>query len=392
MPIYRCSNCKKTFNRRHDLLRHKNKKFPCYNSNEVIYLECKVCNITFSNKDKYNLHIKNCDAYNKDDMIIYDKLKKQIIDKNDIVIYKRKDMETIDILNDKKEIHIIENIDTDNTKERIVDNINYDNLTIDFIQKVDNDITNYQNNINDLEFRNVINNIDKLNSENNNMRLQLEKLIKENNDIKSKLDFIITENNKLYEHTKIMWDYIPDINLKNNQNRHVVYKHIDFYDNNLVSSYINKKVVYIGYIGIINGEHLFKYGMSNDITSREIKHKRTYGSFSYIFISECLNNNIVENHFENELKIRNLHRKYKIKGKQRIELFTISIKYDIDSIKNILIDLIKYFPINKDPIISEYKYKFYMAIKENTNQIKKDNIISGITNTRYAKILDTKNS
>jgi len=229
----------------------------------------------------------------------------------------------------------------------------------------------------------------------NDFKSFTKKLIKETDDIKIENKTIKAELNKIkteYAQLKAQLEFviksIPTIQIPANLNNIIVYEHDDFYDDNLLSLYIGKRVIYIGYIGIINGEHTFKYGISADIISRETKHKQTYGTFRLVFVQECLNDEVVETLFGNELKARELYRQHRIRYRKRTELFTLSIKYDIESIKSIVLDLIKFFPIDRDHIISEYKYKLYMAIKESKNQIKKDIMVSRTTDRRYARIMN----
>lgn len=52
--------------------------------------------------------------------------------------------------------------------------------------------------------------------------------------------------------------------------------------NALVNSFRKKHVVYIGYIGIINGRHCYKFGYTDNIKRRVSRHKSEYGSFDLV--------------------------------------------------------------------------------------------------------------
>jgi prophage antirepressor-like protein len=129
-----------------------------------------------------------------------------------------------------------------------------------------------------------------------------------------------------------------------------------FYDDAALSDFANLACMYIAYIGKHKNLHLFKYGLTRDIFSRDFKqHRKSFDQFTIIFIQQCDNCEKVESLFENELIVRNLHRNMTINGKAQTELFTISTKFTHDY----FIDLMK-------KIINEHKLP---AIKEADNKI-----------------------
>lgn len=116
-----------------------------------------------------------------------------------------------------------------------------------------------------------------------------------------------------------------------------------FYDDVAISQFNNKAVIYIAYIGKHNGEHLFKYGLTRDIFSRDYKqHRKSFTEFKIVFIGECDNCTEVEKLFEHELKVRYLHRSMTIKDKSQTELFTITTKithmFLIELVQQLIID------------------------------------------------------
>lgn len=132
------------------------------------------------------------------------------------------------------------------------------------------------------------------------------------------------------------------------------YNKLSFYGNNqMISKYYNKNVLYIGCIGIHNNEILFKFGVSNRIFERDYEeHRKLFDTFKLIYVVECDNNYNVESLFKKELKGRKLMRKYKFNGKNQKEVFAITQSYGYDNIKMILDSIIA---DNDLPQIKEYK-------------------------------------
>lgn len=165
-----------------------------------------------------------------------------------------------------------------------------------------------------------------------------------------------------------MFDVIPSIRKYGSFNLHEFYEHNSFYENNMLVNYSNKNVIYIGYIGVHNNEHLFKFGKTNNIFERDYrKHKYKYDKFDVIYIIECDNKDYVEKRFKDELLVKNIYRNLNIKGRNDKELFTITNKISIDDIKNMLKLLVEKFKMNKDCMIAEYEY---LLEKEKTNQLR----------------------
>ena len=155
-----------------------------------------------------------------------------------------------------------------------------------------------------------------------------------------------------------------------------------FYSEVLVSNFYEKAVVYIGYIGKINGSFFFKYGLSRHMFERDYEqHSKKFSVFEIVFIGETDNCERIELLFEQELKTLKLYRKYKSYGK---EFFTVSTQYSIEFVINNMKNLIDENPL---PSIIEaknshekYKLKTQLESKETgfTTRIQK-NKIHGIT-------------
>jgi hypothetical protein len=155
-----------------------------------------------------------------------------------------------------------------------------------------------------------------------------------------------------------------------------------FWDNNSISDYNNKNVLYIGGIGEYNNIKYYKFGYSEQMYSREFEqHKKGFQIFFIIHIEICDNNTFVEKEFKKELKSKDLLRTLEINGKNQTELFITTPQNDIQKIVQILKDLVIKYPLE---IIKETKNEiekmknFYETEKqreENENEIYKNDII-----------------
>ena len=121
-------------------------------------------------------------------------------------------------------------------------------------------------------------------------------------------------------------------------------KHLNFnsfYDGTAISSFNNKSVMYIGYIGTIKNESTFKYGLSRKIFKRvHEQHSKSFSRFDLLFVGETDNCENVESLFEKDLKVFHLYRRHTINNKTFTELFTISNKYSIDYLINLVLRIV----------------------------------------------------
>ena len=123
------------------------------------------------------------------------------------------------------------------------------------------------------------------------------------------------------------------------------------YDKVSFSKYDSLAVMYIGYIGCIDGEHMFKYGLSRDMFQREYKnHRNFFTVFKLVHIIKCDNCEVVEKLLKKDLKVLELYRKAVINGKNQTELFTVSTKYPYTHFIDLLNDIVAN---NKLPEIKE---------------------------------------
>ena len=60
--IFICDKCGKEFNRKSYLIKHKNRKIPCNNTDKY---KCNYCNKELSKTTKINKHLKTCKIYNE---------------------------------------------------------------------------------------------------------------------------------------------------------------------------------------------------------------------------------------------------------------------------------------------------------------------------------------
>ena len=151
-----------------------------------------------------------------------------------------------------------------------------------------------------------------------------------------------------------------------------------------ISNVIDENVIYIGYIGIHNKCHTFKFGLSSRIIDRDLlEHQKTFKSFKIIYIKQCDNNKKVELIFKRYLQVKGLHRKIKFNQRNQNELFVININYSIKDIINNLDNIIEENPTKKEikqqKIIQELKIKNlenkieFLEKNKSENQTKPEN-------------------
>jgi hypothetical protein len=131
-----------------------------------------------------------------------------------------------------------------------------------------------------------------------------------------------------------------------------------FWNENSISNFNNKNVVYLAFIGYINGIAYYKYGMTKQIYTREFEqHKKTFDTFIMIHIELCDNMIFVENEFKLELKSKDLLKSQEINGRKHIELFITNPQNNIKKIIQMLKDLVQKYPLE--------------IIKKSNDEIKK---------------------
>jgi hypothetical protein len=119
-----------------------------------------------------------------------------------------------------------------------------------------------------------------------------------------------------------------------------------FWDDNLISNFNYKCVIYLAYIGIIDGIYIFKYGVTKQVDIREFKqHKSTFEFFQMVHIEVCDNMYFVESQLQKVLESKCLLRKIMINNKTQTEIFTITKEHTLEKIIEIVKELVLNHPL-----------------------------------------------
>jgi prophage antirepressor-like protein len=111
----------------------------------------------------------------------------------------------------------------------------------------------------------------------------------------------------------------------------------EFYDDNLLSDYKDKRVVYLAYVGRHNDEEILKFGISKDFPRRELKeHRKAFSTFKVQHIEICDSNQEVEEKLKIELDARKMLRKLKIEKTMQTELCALNAVNGIESVIGII--------------------------------------------------------
>ena len=137
-----------------------------------------------------------------------------------------------------------------------------------------------------------------------------------------------------------------------------------FYKEHDIYKYDNKNVIYIAYVGKYNKEQIFKYGKSAKVFKREyFNHRKTFDTFEMVSIKITDNKDVVEELFENELLVRNIHRKLVINSTRQTELFAIDNQYSFEYIQKLLHRIIKDNPSHEVALLQKKIDKLKMQLK-----------------------------
>jgi prophage antirepressor-like protein len=141
-----------------------------------------------------------------------------------------------------------------------------------------------------------------------------------------------------------------------------------FYDDNMLSSYENKHVVYLGYIGEHNKKHTLKIGESGDFPTRDlIAHRKTYGKFIVIQIWEVMANHQAEQKIKMNFKSKNMLTQLKFKGKNRTELVALNGINDLDYCIRMMTQVIN---ATKSHVEINYEHKIDLLRKDLDHSIQ----------------------
>lgn len=138
----------------------------------------------------------------------------------------------------------------------------------------------------------------------------------------------------------------------------------NFYNENLLYKYDNKNVIYIAYVGYINNEQTYKFGISSQLYEREYNaHRNNFDIFDMKLVKITDNKDIIEDLFKKELKIRNLHRIHTINTKRQTELFVTTPEYNFNKIIRLLLNVIKDNPSYEVAMLQEQIKKLKLQLK-----------------------------
>jgi hypothetical protein len=158
-----------------------------------------------------------------------------------------------------------------------------------------------------------------------------------------------------------------------------------FWTDNLISNFNFMNVLYLAYLGLIDGIHIFKYGVTKQVDIREFKqHKSTYEFFQMVHIEICDNMYFVEGQFQKVLESKCLLKKIVINNKTQTELFTITKEHTLDKIIDIVKELVLNHPLKaiqeKDIELIKLKeyYENEKIKKELETQLKEQKLINEI--------------
>ena len=168
-----------------------------------------------------------------------------------------------------------------------------------------------------------------------------------------------------------------------------------FYSDNFIYKYEDKRVVYLGYCCNVDGEQIFKYGISSDIFRRDYTElRRDILGFKIIYVRECVDNDKVEASFEKQMKLMSLIRSIKFNGKQYTELFTTTKEFDIEKAKQYIDELIDDKKLQEQ--IDPEKYKYLCEIEKSKQESEKskrfDKIMERFDKTMQMMENDMKNN
>ena len=114
----------------------------------------------------------------------------------------------------------------------------------------------------------------------------------------------------------------------------------------IIQSYDNKNVVYLGYIGVINGKESYKFGSSGRILKRiNREHKKTYEVFEFVHCIECEQHIKLENALKSDKTIKNYRfsHPFHVEGSDKItnvsELIYFDENFTLESFKKLLVKL-----------------------------------------------------
>jgi prophage antirepressor-like protein len=111
----------------------------------------------------------------------------------------------------------------------------------------------------------------------------------------------------------------------------------NFYNKELLSSFINKNVIYLAYVGTYNKELIFKFGESSRFHERDLdEHRQDFDRFNVVYIKETYAPKIAEKKLKIDFESRNLTRKIKINNKTQTELIALNAMCNLEWCKSVM--------------------------------------------------------
>lgn len=145
----------------------------------------------------------------------------------------------------------------------------------------------------------------------------------------------------------------------------------NFYKSSALYLYDKSNVLYMAYVGKYNNRPTYKYGITKDIYTREMKaHRKNFEMFDMRYIYKTNHNAQLEELLEKELKIRGVHCSMKINNKQQTELFQPSKKFSLSQIHTLILDMQEHLQ-KKDEDDNLERSKLELQIKTLEYKIEK---------------------
>ena len=129
----------------------------------------------------------------------------------------------------------------------------------------------------------------------------------------------------------------------------------------LIDAYHKIKVVYVGDVGMHDGVQLAKFGYSDDIMTRDGRHRHDFRRFDLKRVIPCINNKEIEAAFKKHPEIQKRRIEKTIHGKKQIELLALTPDFTLRDIEGIFHHVIAHNP----PLLIEHiKRKLQVEDKE----------------------------
>ncbi|ATZ80420.1 Bro-N domain-containing protein [Bodo saltans virus] len=141
---------------------------------------------------------------------------------------------------------------------------------------------------------------------------------------------------------------------------------ISYFDMRNISTFKNVPVIYIGAVGVYQGQLLYKFGYTSNIEERLQQHKKTFGNqFLMLLVCKTYNNIHIESLIKSYIKLQNMQQIININGANQTELFTTN---NITNVQLYVYDLIIKNPT--DEHLNQFNGETLLIEKEKTEQLR----------------------